>query len=159
MISTLYVRIRSNQGVVEFINNTSQEVKFSKRDMRGILDMRSLGYFKVNYEDLVRKLSQQFTFFHHCKNETIHVEKESFFKLETKLDYSIHTHHKAKSSNSKDPYPLLEPDDPCRHQTDAKILSPRICPKWSALITKKKSHLMALLLKYRKAFSLRDEIG
>ena len=55
--------------------------------MIGILDSRSLGYFKVNYEDLVTKLGQQLTFFHYDKNETIHVEKDSFIKLETKLDY------------------------------------------------------------------------
>ena len=56
------VRIRSNQGIVEFINYTSQEVKFFKESIIGTLDLRSLGYFIVNYEDLVRKLGQQFTF-------------------------------------------------------------------------------------------------
>ena len=40
------------------------------------------------------------------------MEKDSFIKLETKLDNSIHTHHKAKASNSLDPYPWIEPDDP-----------------------------------------------
>ena len=83
MISTLKVRLRSNQGVVEFINYRSQEVKFFTKDMIGILDLRSLGYFNVNYEDLGRKLSQQFTFFLYGKNETKHVEKDSFIKHET----------------------------------------------------------------------------
>ena len=55
VISTLKVRIRSNQRVAEFINNPSQGVKILKKDMIGILDLKSLGYFKVNYEDIVRK--------------------------------------------------------------------------------------------------------
>ena len=118
VISTIKVRIRSNQGIVEFINNKIQEVKFIKENIICILVMRSLGYFKVIYEDLVRKLGQQFTFFHYG---TIHVEKDSFIKLKQKLDNPIHTNHKAKTSNSKDLYPWLEADDPCRHQTDAEI--------------------------------------
>ena len=47
MISTIKVRLRSNQGVVEFINNTSQEVKFFKKDIIGILDLRSLGFVRL----------------------------------------------------------------------------------------------------------------
>ena len=50
------------------------------------------------------------------------MEKDSFIKLETKLDNSIYTHYKAKTSNPKDPYPWLEPDDPCR-----KNMLKRIC--------------------------------
>ena len=128
-------------------------------DMIGILDLRSVGYFKVNYEDLVRKLGQQFTFCHYDKNETIHVEKDSFIKLQTKLDNSTYTHHKATTSASKDPYPWLESDHPSRHQTDAEILSTKIFLRKSALTAKKKSHIIAFLFRYKKAFSLRDEIG
>ena len=88
VINTLKATLRSSQGAVEFINNTSQEVKIFKKDMIGILDLRLLGYFKVNYKDLVKKLGQQFTFFHYYKNETIYIEKDSFIKLETNLDTS-----------------------------------------------------------------------
>ena len=93
------------------------------------------------------------------------MEKDRFIKIEPKLDTSlIDTDHwdktsNSKLSNSKDPYHWLEPDDLHRYQTDAEILRTRISLKESALIAKDKSHLMTLLLGYKKAFHLRDEIG
>ena len=44
-----------NQSLVEFINNTSEPVSFSNKVPVGILDLRSLGYLKGNYEDIVSK--------------------------------------------------------------------------------------------------------
>ena len=58
-----------------------------------------------------------------------------------------------------DKYPWLAEDDPRRHQTDAEILNEKIDLKESALSKKEKTKLMKLILKYRDAFSLRDEIG
>ena len=93
------------------------------------------------------------------------MEKDSFIKIETKLDTSsIDTHHGVKTSsskilNTKDPYTYLEPDDPHRHQTDTGILRTGISLKESVHTVKEKSCLMALLLRYKKAFSLRDKIG
>ena len=69
----------------------------------------------------------------------------------------------SKSANSAkgsfDKYPWLAEDDPRRHQTDAEILDEKIHLKDSALSKKEKAKLMKLILKYRDAFSLRDEIG
>ena len=50
-ISTVKIRLKSNHGIVEFANNTSEEVMFLPKTFIGILDLRCLGYFKVNYED------------------------------------------------------------------------------------------------------------
>ena len=58
-----------------------------------------------------------------------------------------------------DPYPLLAEDDPRRHQTDEEILYEKVDLSNSALSKKEKTRLMKKLLKYRDAFSLRDEIG
>ena len=58
-----------------------------------------------------------------------------------------------------DRYPWLAKDDPRRHQTDAEILHEKIDLKDSALTSKEKTKLMKMILKYRDAFSLRDEIG
>ena len=58
-----------------------------------------------------------------------------------------------------DPYPWLADDDPRRYQTDEEILYEKIDLSNSALIRKEKTRLMKMLIKYRNAFSLRDEIG
>ena len=58
-----------------------------------------------------------------------------------------------------DPYPWLAPDDPCRFQTDQQILYEKIDLSHSHLTLKEKAKLMKMILRYRDAFSLRDEIG
>ena len=58
-----------------------------------------------------------------------------------------------------DPYPWLAEDDPRRHQTDEEILYEKVDLSNSALSRKEKTRLMKMLIKYRNAFSLRDEIG
>ena len=58
-----------------------------------------------------------------------------------------------------DPYPWLTKDDPRRFQSDEEILYEKIDLSDSALRRKEKSRLMKMLIKYRDAFSLRDEIG
>ena len=58
-----------------------------------------------------------------------------------------------------DPYPWLAPDDPRRFQTDNQILYEKIDLSESDLTSKEKTKLMKLIVKYRDAFSLRDEIG
>ena len=63
------------------------------------------------------------------------------------------------NQENTDQYPWLAKDDPRRYQTDAEILYERIDLKDSALTRKEKAKLMKMILKYRDAFSLRDEIG
>ena len=57
-----------------------------------------------------------------------------------------------------DPYPWLADDDPRRYQSDDKIMCQKIDLSNSALSRKEKARLMKMLIKYRDAFSLRDEI-
>ena len=58
-----------------------------------------------------------------------------------------------------DPYPWLAPDDPHRFQTDNQILYEKIDLSELYLTSKEKAKLMKFILRYRDAFSLRDEIG
>ena len=69
------------------------------------------------------------------------------------------TLHNPSQSGCKDPYPWLESSDPRRHMSDLQILYDRIDLSDSLLTPCEKSKLMALIVKYKKAFSLRDEIG
>ena len=58
-----------------------------------------------------------------------------------------------------DPYLWLADDDPRRYQTDEEISYEKIDLSNFALSRKEKTRLMKMLVKYRDAFSLRDEIG
>ena len=66
---------------------------------------------------------------------------------------------KSHGEPRKDPYHWLAEDDSRRFQSDAEILFEKIDLKDSALTKKEKVKLMKMILKYRDAFSLRDEIG
>ena len=58
-----------------------------------------------------------------------------------------------------DPYPWLEPNDPRRTLTDQEIIERYVNLAEADLTAKEKRTLMKVIMKYRKAFSLRDEIG
>ena len=64
-----------------------------------------------------------------------------------------------KQKSLTDKYPWLDPDDKRRHMTDRVILDKYINLNNSCLDKEEKTRVMDMLYKYRKAFSLRDEIG
>ena len=76
-------------------------------------------------------------------------------KIDSKRDNS---RSNSNTRGNSDRYPWLAEDDPRRHQMNAEILQEKIEPKESALSKKEKAKLMKMILKYRDAFSLRDEI-
>ena len=57
------------------------------------------------------------------------------------------------------PYPWLDPQDPRRFQTDRELLEQLIDLSDSCLTPLEKEQFYDLLEQYKKAFSLRDEIG
>ena len=67
--------------------------------------------------------------------------------------------HEAPALGNLDPYPWLDPQDPRRFQTDRQLLEQLIDLSESYLTPIEKEQFYDLLEKYKKAFSLRDEIG
>ena len=59
----------------------------------------------------------------------------------------------------KDPYPWLDAEDPRRKMNDQEILEKYIDLSDSNLDLAEKRSLYKILVKYKDAFSLRDEIG
>ena len=89
-------------------------------------------------------------------------------RLPTKSDENMECYNRMSSTlhrkrgdhvHHSDPYPWLAPDDLCRFQTDSQILYEKIDLSQSHLMSKEKAKLMKLIVKYRDAFSLTDEIG
>ena len=62
-------------------------------------------------------------------------------------------------SEENDPYPWLDKKDPRRIMTDRECLEEYIDLSDSDITEIEKRNLYKILYKYRKAFSLRDEIG
>ena len=67
--------------------------------------------------------------------------------------------HEEPPLDNKDPYPWLDPQDPRRFQTDRELLEQLIDLSESSLTDSEKEQFYDLLEEYKKAFSLRDEIG
>ena len=167
MVYTLRVRFQDNQGVVQFRNSSDEIAQLRKDKSVGILDLRSIGYFKVGYQKMVNmaESSKIFKMYHY---------QQVTCKIKTELDQCMRMIGKYSAEKSKrrvdkeekvgpdkkhDPYPWLAEDDPRRLQSDEEILYEKIDLSDSALHRKEKARLMKLLIKYREAFSLRDEIG
>ena len=142
---TMKIRIENNQGCVQFVNKGHETIKLRESRAIGILDLRSVGYFKMYHYQQVRKDPKEHLDDYHKMSRTNREEGCS-----------------ARSQNNQDntdKYPWLAKDDQRRYQTDAEILYEKIDLKDSALTKKEKAKLMKMILKYRDAFSLRDEMG
>ena len=101
---------------------------------------------------------ERFDLFHYCKR--LPSEKNKNAEQYNRMSGS----HKVEKINCPrrertDPYPWLALDDLCTFQTDQQILYDKIDLSHSHLTLKEKAKLMKVILRYRDAFSLRDEIG
>ena len=167
VVNTLRIKIQDNQGIVQFINHQDKTVHLRKEKAVGVLDLRSVGYFKVGYQKMVNMAESSKVFkMHHyqqvkCGTET---EIDQYMRVTGKYKTKgsmnqINEEENVERYKRYEPYPWLTKDDPRRFQSDEEILYEKIDLSDSALSRKEKSRLMKMLIKYRDAFSLRDEIG
>ena len=171
MVYTLRVKFQDNQGIVQFRNGSNETAQLRKDKAVGILDLRSVGYFKVGYQQIVNmaESSKTFKMYHYrqikCETKTEDwPTSDQYMKVTGR--YGNEKSKKIQDSEKQselgrksDPYPWLAEDDPRRHQTDEEILYEKIDLSNSALSRKEKTRLMKMLIKFRDAFSLTDEIG
>ena len=161
------IKIQDNKGVVQFSNGSDKMAKLRRNQAIGILDLRSIGYFKVGYQKMVNmaESSKAFQMYHYKQMTKESADSEDGFMRATCLDRDTQDPmlkklgDTATSKYRKDPYPWLDVDDPRRFQSDEEILYEKIDLSRSALTRKEKSKLMKMIIRYREAFSLRDEIG
>ena len=167
VVNTLRIKIQDNQGIVWFVNHQDEIVHLRKEKAVGILDLRSLGYFKVGYQKMVNlaESNKVFKMYHYQQVKYgTKTEADQYMRVigryKTKGSMSqIDEEERVERHIKYDPYPWLTKDDPRRSQSDEEILYEKIDLSNSALSRKEKSRLMKMLIKYRDAFSLRDEIG
>ena len=147
--STLLIKVKftCNKAVLDIINKGKDTMIFKPEEMLGIIDLRSLGYYKIKQGTLQQNLSRYYRF-------------EKAEKLCEYLNKFVNTLKKEREQKSpRDKYLWLDPDDNMRHMTDREILERYINLDNSCLNEEEKVKLMDMLFKYKEAFSLRDEIG
>ena len=164
MVYTLRVKFQDIQGVVQFRNGSNETAQLRKNKAVGILDLRSVGYFKVVYQKMVNmaESSKAFKMYHYqqikCETKT---KVGQYMRIRGRYGSERGKNDEKQTDpyQKPDPYPCLAGDDPRRYQSDEEIMYEKIDLSNSALSVKEKSKLMKMLIKYRDAFSLRDEIG
>ena len=126
----LKLKFISNRATVNATNNTQETFIFDPKEMIGILDPRSLGYYNIRQGVLQQNLSK---YYHSEPADALH---EQFNK-------SINTMKKEKEE-SKEKYPWL----------DSYINLDNSC-----LTDREKTEVRDFLYEYKDVFSLRDKIG
>ena len=116
------------------------------KQMLGILDLRSLGYYKIKQSVLQQTLSKC------CHFESAEKLCEEFNTVVKKLK-------KDEKVSEKDKYPWLEDSNERKYMTDKDILDKYIDLDKSCLTDSEKMQARDMIYEYKDAFSLRDEIG
>ena len=142
MIKLKFIR---NKTVLKITNNTHETVTFGQTEMIGVVDLRSLGFYKIKQEVLQEHLGKHY---HFELADDICNQYNRFMILIRK-----------EEENSKENYPWLEDTDERKYITDKEILDKYINLDNSCLTKVEKTQVRDLLYKYKDAFSLKDKIG
>ena len=144
---TMKLKFIRNRAIFKVTNNTHKMVTFDPKKMLGVVDMRSLGYYKIKQGVLQQNLSCMYHF-------------ESADKVCNQFNRLINTLKKEEEGTcNTDKYPWLEDSNKRKHMTNKEILDKYIDLKGSCLTRQENQKLRVLLYDYKDAFSLRDEIG
>ena len=136
-----------NRAIFEVTNNTHEAVFFDLKEMLGIVDLRSLGYYKIKQGVLQQNLSCMYHF-------------KSANKVCDQFNRLINTLKKEEEETcSTDKYPWLDDSNERKHMTDQEILDKYINLEGSFLTKWEKQKLRNLIYDCKDTFSLRDEIG
>ena len=146
---TLVLKLKfvRNCAYLDIVNNAQETVIFDPNQILAILDLRSLGYYKIKQGVLQQNMS---------KNDHF----ESVEKLCEEFNAIINEREKEEEKEvEKDKYPWLDDSDKRKYMTDGEILEKYINLDNSCLTESEKVQVRDMIYKYREAFSLRDEIG
>ena len=147
--STLLIKLKfkCNKAVLDIVNKGKDNMIFKPEEAIGIIDLRSLGHYKIKQGILQQNLSGYYRF-------------EKAEKLCEYFNRCVNTLKKEREQKSpEDKYSWLDPDDDRRHMTDREVLEKYINLNNSCLSKEEKIMVMDMLYRYKEAFSLRNEIG
>ena len=134
-----------NKEVLKIKNKTHETITFGKTNMMGIVDLRSLGFYKIKQEVLQEHLSRHYHF------ELADDVCDQYNRLVNLM--------RKEEENSEGKFPWLDDTDERKHMTDREILDKYIDLDNSCLTKAEKEQVRDLLYQYKDAFSLRDKTG
>ena len=144
---TMKLKFIRNRAIFKVTNSTHEAVVFHLREMLGIIDLRSLGYYKIKQGVLQQNLSCMYHF-------------KSANKVYSQFNRLVNSLRKEKKeTHNTDKYPWLDDSNERKYMTDRESLDKYINLKDTCLTKQEKQKLAYILYDYKDAFSLRDKIG
>ena len=125
-------------------NNSSDQLIFNQNESLSVLNLRSIGYYKLMKTNIQHHLESYYEF------RLLQAFCVEFNKL---TNTPIREDQK-----STDPYPRLAEHDKRKNPSDRKILDKYVNLESSCLTQKKKGKLKEMLYKFKDSLSLRDEM-
>ena len=142
----LKLKFIQNKAMLDMTNNMRETLIFDRKTMIGILDLRSLGYYKIKQGVLQQNLNKYYHF------EEANIVCEAFNEM-------VETVKQEEKGEQKEKYPWLDNTDERKYMMDQEILDKYIDLRNSCLDDLERKQVMEMLYEYKDAFSLRDEIG
>ena len=142
MIKLKFIR---NKAVLKVTNKSHESVTFDRTKMMGIIDLRSLGFYKIKQEVHQEHLGRHY---HFKLADDVCDQYSRFVNLMRK-----------EEENSEGKFPWLEDTDKRKYMMDREIVDKYMNLDNSCLTKTEKIQVRDLLYKYKDAFSLRDKIG
>ena len=146
MTLTMKIKFIRNRATFKVKNDMHKTMTFNPTQMLDIIDLRSLGYYKIKQGVLHQNLS------HICHFESAHKVCNQFNRVIDML-------RKEEKLEGTDKYPWLDDSNERKYMTDKEVLEIYIKLDNSCLNKWKKKEVRSLIYKSKDAFSLRDEIG
>ena len=126
MLKLKFIR---NKATLDITNNTRETVIFDKKTSIGILDLRSLGYYKIKQGVLQQNLHEYYQF-------------EEVDKICADFNRIIEEKREEEKNNSKERYPWLDDADKRKYMTGKEILDKYINLKESCLDEKERKQVV-----------------
>ena len=134
-----------NKVFLKITNKTRETITFDRTDMMGVVDLRSLGFYKIKQEVLQEHLSRHYHF------ELADDKCDQYNRLINLM--------RKEEENSEGKFPWLDDTDKRKYMTDKEILDKYVNLDNSCLTKAEKEQVRDLLYQYKDVFSLRDKIG
>ena len=134
MTLTLRLKFIRNRATLKVTNSTKDKVTFDPADMVGVVDLRSLGYYKVKQGVLQQNLSKLYHF------ESTNTVCNQFNRLINIL------RKEEKTEKGKEKYPWLDDSDERKYMSNKEILDKYINLDNSCLTKREKKEVRSLNL-------------
>jgi hypothetical protein len=145
VVGLSYIAPTARPGCVMIQNHTNQVLEWKAGSKIGSVDLRSIGLFHCSRDGLER-----------AEGLMLLSENESQQCVQECMDHMMAVKGEAEGD---DPYPWLDDSDERKRMTDEEIIRKYVNLDEAKITPAEKEKLYRMLIKYKGAFSLRDEIG